>query len=99
MTKTAPERRVPPAGLGLVLAAARRRAGLSQYRLAVHCGISESHVSKLERGHRVPSQEVALSLATVLSLDAEDRAALFSAAVPDAGRSNPYRREVPLAGS
>lgn len=55
-TTSAPRRRTTSAsdagGFGTVLASARRAANLTQSDLAVACGVSRSHLSRLESGDR-----------------------------------------------
>ena len=61
------------------LRAIRELVGIEQADLASRCGISQSHLSNIERGKRAPSPSVLRSLADQLgvSLDA------ISAAVPE----------------
>lgn len=92
MQTTVRERRTPPAGLGEALRQARESAGLSQGAVAVAVGVRPDYVSKLERGERCPSANVAAALAAVLELGAAGTALLSAAAVDDAGRSHPWRR-------
>lgn len=86
------ERRVPPPGLGEALRKAREKAGLSQGAVAAAVEVGHDYVSKMERGERCPSVEVAQVLATVLDLSEAGAALLSAAAVNDAGRSHPWRR-------
>jgi transcriptional regulator with XRE-family HTH domain len=46
----------PPA-LGQILRDARRRAGVSQRRLAIRTGIAAPSISRIENGHESPSFE------------------------------------------
>lgn len=92
MQTTVRERRTPPAGLGDALRQAREAVGLSQGAVAATLGVGPDYVSKLERGERCPSDEVAQALAAVLELSAAGAALLTAAAVDDAGRSHPWRR-------
>ncbi len=48
--------RTPPA-LGQILRDARRRAGVSQSRLAIRTGIAAPSISRIENGHESPSFE------------------------------------------
>jgi putative transcriptional regulator len=57
------------------LAAARKRAGLSQKQLATRAGVARSTVARIELGLHQPSVTVALALATELDTTVE---ALFS---------------------
>ena len=86
------ERRTPPEGLGAMLRAARERSGAGQRATARRAGVSQGHLWLLEAGQRVPSAAVADVLAEVLALTPEEREQLRTAAVDDAGRSNPARR-------
>ncbi|MFI2202647.1 helix-turn-helix transcriptional regulator [Streptomyces sp. NPDC020192] len=86
------ERRVPPVGLGGALRQAREIVGLSQGAVAAVLGVGPDYVSKLERGERCPSVEVAHALAAVLDLSEAGAVLLSAAAVGDAGRSHPWRR-------
>jgi transcriptional regulator with XRE-family HTH domain len=81
------ERRTPPAAVGVMLRAARNRAGLGVRETARRAGIVHSHLIGLEQGTRCPSAAVAEALAIVLDLDPAERTLLASAAVNDAGRS------------
>jgi transcriptional regulator with XRE-family HTH domain len=57
---------------GALLTAYRRRAGLSQSKLAERADLDTSYVSRLSTGDRVPSRETVEALATALDLtDAE----------------------------
>ena len=89
------ERRTPPLAVGVMLRAARERAGLGVRETGRRAGITHTHVIGLERGARCPSVVVAEVLAVVLDLDSVEQAQLASAAVDDAGRSHPRRRALP----
>ncbi|NUQ96388.1 MAG: helix-turn-helix transcriptional regulator [Streptomyces sp.] len=93
MQTTVRRRRTPPVGLGDALRRARENAGLSQGAVAAAVGVRHDYVSKLERGERCPSANVAEALAVVLNLSASGAALLEAAAVDDAGRSHPWRRD------
>jgi transcriptional regulator with XRE-family HTH domain len=80
------QRRVPPATLGPMLAAARLRAGLRGRECARLAGVDAGYLVRLESGQRVPSRTVAEILAEVLQLDQAERGQLFAVAVDDAGR-------------
>ena len=47
---------IPPV-LGQILRDARRRAGVSQRRLAIRTGIAAPSISRIENGHESPSYE------------------------------------------
>lgn len=85
------ERRTPPAGLGAALRQARENAGLSQGAVAAAVRVRPDYISKLERGERCPSVNVAAALSSVLKLGPAGAALLEAAAVDDAGRSHPWR--------
>lgn len=85
------QRRLPPAGLGAMLRAARERRGLSQRRVAEAARIGRSYLAHLEADRRVPSVAVAVGLAEVLGLDGDERVRLLSVAVADAGRGSRFR--------
>ena len=59
MQTTVRERRVPPPEFGEALRQAREAAGLSQAAVGAALGVGHDYVSKLERGERCPSVEVA----------------------------------------
>ncbi len=46
-----------PPVLGQILRDARRRAGVSQHRLAIRTGIAAPSISRIENGHESPSYE------------------------------------------
>lgn len=85
------ERRTPPHGFGPMLRSARERAGIGMREAARHLGLSSGYLGHLEAGERCPSRAVAERLADVLALDDAEQAALYAAAVDDAGRSHPAR--------
>lgn len=85
-------RRTPPATLGPLLTAARERTGLSRRRASVAAGMNRHYLSAVEAGTRTPSRVAAERLAAVLRLNDQERAALYAAAVTDAGYSHPARR-------
>jgi transcriptional regulator with XRE-family HTH domain len=53
----------------VLLAAVRRRAGVSQYALARRSGVSKQALSLLEKGDREPSWETVQRLALALGVD------------------------------
>ena len=57
----------PEEAFGLVLRAARNRAGISQEVLAAKGGYSRNYISELERGWKSPSLRTLVNLATVLN--------------------------------
>jgi predicted ATPase/transcriptional regulator with XRE-family HTH domain len=71
-------------GLSVLLKRYRMAAGLSQEALAARAGISARAISDLERGrHRTPHPNTLDVLATALSLSAQQRAVLLTAAHPE----------------
>ena len=50
----------------------RKQNGLSQEQLAERISTSNVHISNIERGEKVPSLEVILSIANALSVSADD---------------------------
>lgn len=87
------ERRTPPAAVGVMLRGVRERAGLGVRETARRAGIAHTHLLGIETGRRCPSVIVADAIAAVLELDPDERALLATAAVTDAGRSHPGRRQ------
>jgi transcriptional regulator with XRE-family HTH domain len=57
---------------GLVLRDYRKRANLSQEKMALECDLDRTFISLLERGQRQPSLSTLFRLATVLSIPASD---------------------------
>ena len=51
------------------LKAARVNAGFTQDALAKSLGISQAHISQIERGDRLPSMDAAIQLAAALGVD------------------------------
>ncbi|WP_353070585.1 helix-turn-helix transcriptional regulator [Actinomadura opuntiae] len=82
-------RRVVSAELAASLRIWRRRAGLSQRRLAAAVGSGRPHLANLEAGRRAPSHALADALAYALELTQDERERLLAEAVPDAGWSSP----------
>lgn len=62
------------------LAAARRRARVSQEALGFDSGLDHSLISRLERGERQPTRRAVARLAAGLGLDDDARDALYVAA-------------------
>ena len=85
------DRQIPPAELGVVLRAARVRAGRGVRETARLAGVSASYLSALERGLRCPSVPMAEALAQVLPLFDDERRVLLGAAAPGVGRGHPAR--------
>ena len=85
------ERRTPPEGLGPMLRAARERAGLGLRQAARLADLSSGYMAHLEAGSRCPSRTVAARLAEMLTLDGDEQAQLYAAAVTDAGADHPAR--------
>lgn len=61
--------RQPIGDLAVALAAARRRAGLSQNELAAKIGADQSYVSKVERGTVDPQTSTLVEIARALGLE------------------------------
>jgi transcriptional regulator with XRE-family HTH domain len=76
--------------VAVLLAAARRRRGLTIARAAALAGISAGMVSMLEHGRRRPSVVVAEVLADVYGLGDGDRGLLMAEALEGVGRDSPY---------
>lgn len=68
--------------MGMTLRAARRRKGLTQDALAEKSGVDQTHISSIEIGRRVPSEDVKERLAKALGI-APSRIR-FSAPEPEA---------------
>jgi transcriptional regulator with XRE-family HTH domain len=75
------QRRSAPPGLGPMLAAARRRAGLSQEETARLAGIGVDTLRGLETRSSVPSRRAVLALADVLALDEAEREQVLDAVI------------------
>lgn len=58
--------------LGQIIAAERKRLGLTQEGLADACGIHTTYVSQLERGLKSPTVRVLRLVAKALSMSAAD---------------------------
>lgn len=58
--------------IGNILKQARLKAGLSQIQLAEKIGLSEKHVSNIERGQNFPSLDTFFRLCEVFSLSLSD---------------------------
>ena len=58
--------------LGKIIAAERKRLGLTQEELADACGIHTTYVSQLERGLKSPTVRVIRQLGKALRLTAAD---------------------------
>jgi len=70
---------VPPPPFGALLKHYRRRAQLNQAGLAKGAGYSDSHISMLERGERLPTPTTVDLLAQALDLEPHERTALHDA--------------------
>ena len=92
------QRRTMPAEVGMMLAAARMRAGLRGRECARLVGIASSYIVALETGARCPSVTVAERLAETLHLDTDEHARLLAVAVDDAGRDHPLKHANGLRG-
>jgi len=69
-----------PAGFGAMLREWRRTRGSSQLDLALHCGLSQRHLSFLESGRSRPSRAMVLHLASALDVPLRDQNAMLLAA-------------------
>lgn len=89
--------RIDPADLGLATSSRRRARGLLREEVALQCGISTTWYTWLEQARDVrPSPEVVGRLASVLRLDADERAYLERLATPHlGGPSRSIDRRVP----
>jgi transcriptional regulator with XRE-family HTH domain len=58
--------------LGVVIADARRSAGLSQEALAFRCKLHPTYISQLERGLKSPTVRVLRVIATALETQASE---------------------------
>jgi transcriptional regulator with XRE-family HTH domain len=58
--------------VGAFLKAARLQANLSQRKLAELAGVSFPHISKIEAGHEIPSEDLLLRLADILDVSADE---------------------------
>lgn len=58
--------------LGQIIAAERKRLGLTQEGLAGACGIHTTYVSQLERGLKSPTVRVLRQIAEALNLSVSD---------------------------
>ncbi|PCI10506.1 MAG: transcriptional regulator [Thiotrichales bacterium] len=54
---------------GFVLREQRTKAGLSQEKLALECGLDRTYISLLERGQRQPTLSTLFRLAKILDVD------------------------------
>lgn len=70
----------PPAPVGDLLRAWRRRRSLSQLELALEAEVSARHLSFLETGRSQPSREMVIRLAEELDIPLRERNALLLAA-------------------
>jgi transcriptional regulator with XRE-family HTH domain len=69
----------PVVGLGEVIRVERKRAGLTQRDLGAALGCSDGYVAHMERGLKIPSLEMGMSLAEVLGFSAEKRTGFLKA--------------------
>jgi len=67
-------------GFGAMLREWRRMRGNSQLDLALHCGLSQRHLSFLESGRSRPSRGMVLHLASALDVPLRDQNAMLLAA-------------------
>jgi len=67
-------------GFGAMLREWRRTRGSSQLDLALHCGLSQRHLSFLESGRSRPSRGMLLNLASALNVPLREQNAMLLAA-------------------
>ncbi len=79
--------------LGAVLKQARRRRGWGLRPAARRMGLGHGHLFALEAGQRAPSTAVAEVLVEGLRLNQAEAAWLRDEAVPDVGRSSPWKED------
>ena len=84
-----PPRRTLPAGFAHLLRIHRRAAGYGIREAAERLGIDRGHLSRIERGHRCPSPEVAERIAELyrLPIAVSDRLMAAAALTRAYGRS------------
>lgn len=75
--------------MGERIAAARKHAGLTQEEVAERLGITQTHVSHIERGRNLPAPDVMRKLPRVLPVDPRELLAL-------AGFMDPPRGDEPV---
>jgi transcriptional regulator with XRE-family HTH domain len=62
----------PETAFGAVLRARRKKAGLSQEKLALEAGLERTYISLMERGQRQPTITTILKIASVLRCSAAE---------------------------
>lgn len=50
----------------------RRNLGLSQFKLAKMCGVTQQFIQSIEKGKRMPSLRIASRIATALNVSIDD---------------------------
>lgn len=76
-------------GVGLLLAAARREAGLRQVEVVQRTDLSQAQLSRIERGSAMPTTEQARKLAALYRMDPSNRTHVVQAAKDhEAGRTD-----------
>lgn len=88
------ERRVPPQGLGELIARGRMRTGLRGREAARLLGLDHGYLIQLETGRRTPSRRVAELLMEKFAFTERERTELFGAAIPSVGKDHPAKRAV-----
>lgn len=58
--------------IGEIIKFYRKKSGLTQYELAEKIGLSEKHVSKIERGQNIIKLDTFLKMAEILEFTLED---------------------------
>lgn len=71
--------------LGTLLRSYRERLGLSQVEVETATGITQGHISAIERGARSPSLDVLQKLASAYKLGSDDLADVGRAALSEGG--------------
>lgn len=74
-----PQRSQATVAFGRELRVERRRAGLSQERLALEAGINRNTIGKIERGAMTPTLDLILRIAEQLEVDAAELVARAAA--------------------
>jgi len=80
-----------PADVAGMLTRSRQSLGWTQAQAAAVTGVSRPAICLLELGQRRPSTALALALVTGYCLTGKDAERLLDVALPNVGRSSPYR--------